>query len=876
MSDSNVITQRFKEFIGTKTYKTDLQSSLFSIMKDGEFFKLKRNKVMIKNTTSKTKDKYIILDVYRNNKGMVYYCCPICCDRKIVESLTEGVHFESLSHCIHSDVCKILWGDQYELEPEPLKDNALIEIIRQKPMYMAIVHPAPRSEKKSGLIVLTTKTLTPKCLTCSSRGKNFCLHLKIHRDKLNQEAESSEDDSEDTILESQKNVLRKLQNKRIMTELPSTKDDIEGESEEVDAAFNPFKFSGPASNVFGVKINFLPTQEEEVKNRKISETNKFFEGKVLIPPYLGKGDTCELHGREFNPGINILWKESSDVEIHHTKKVNTKDVLILYRPTIPDNDDEEEACICKKFFTGEDENLLRVSSASFTQSMKTRAKKIHLVSYELLFKYLSELLTGGEKLDAFIKSNQFMSEIFFGLEKTSAYSKIIQKGFEIFIHALQFPEKANFCFQCPQKLGDGEQEDTYDDIEYSVVDGVQMGCQTNEAKGYLPKEVFEEETIDDDVVLGVEVKNRTCLNSKVKRDAVSELVKNVENRNALKETIKKLENTSKDDMTDKVVAVLKRISEKHKTLPKGYQMLFEELKLDTPISALLTAYTSDRKIYSLFYKYLKRESYLFDNAKKVEEFVNSFPVIWKIMQDILEEEKKLSVIDIPYLPPDVADIFKEMIRLRGKFDRLSKSVAAARKSPHPDFKPPAADFFPDYDIHTMSNIYQADAKHDKEEGKDCQKEFEKSSHISGGIGTVTCNHRVTKGFRVIERGESPLLFLHAILRRFPIKVKAKKRVIVYDFACKMHKCALRRFPYRVRRFQFVIDRHHQANHTSCSQGYDMNNYPCMNNINSQLAEQLNNSLRKLATVSAYSKFETYKKILEIFVTVKNLKIKGII
>ena len=40
MSDSNVITQRFKEFIGTKTYKTDLQSSLFSIMKDSEFFKL--------------------------------------------------------------------------------------------------------------------------------------------------------------------------------------------------------------------------------------------------------------------------------------------------------------------------------------------------------------------------------------------------------------------------------------------------------------------------------------------------------------------------------------------------------------------------------------------------------------------------------------------------------------------------------------------------------------------------------------------------------------------------------------------------------------------------------------------------------------------
>ena len=33
------------------------------------------------------------------------------------------------------------------------------------------------------------------------------------------------------------------------------------------------------------------------------------------------------------------------------------------------------------------------------------------------------------------------------------------------------------------------------------------------------------------------------------------------------------------------------------------------------------------------------------------------------------------------------------------------------------------------------------------------------------------------------------------------------------------------------------------------------------NINSQLSEQLNNSLRKLATVAAYSEVDTYMKIL---------------
>ena len=82
--------------------------------------------------------------------------------------------------------------------------------------------------------------------------------------------------------------------------------------------------------------------------------------------------------------------------------------------------------------------------------------------------------------------------------------------------------------------------------------------------------------------------------------------------------------------------------------------------------------------------------------------------------------------------------------------------------------------------------------------------------------------------------------------------------------------------HKVRRFQSVIDRHHQANHTACSKAYSMASYPFTNNMNSQLSEQLNNSLRKLATVAAYSKVDTYIKFLEVFITVRNLSVKKII
>ena len=75
----------------------------------------------------------------------------------------------------------------------------------------------------------------------------------------------------------------------------------------------------------------------------------------------------------------------------------------------------------------------------------------------------------------------------------------------------------------------------------------------------------------------------------------------------------------------------------------------------------------------------------------------------------------------------------------------------------------------------MDIDYKTDLKKDKDDDDiECNKQFESSSSISGGIGTVTCQHKITKGFRIIERGESPQLFLHSILRRLPAKVKAEK------------------------------------------------------------------------------------------------------
>ena len=101
---------------------------------------------------------------------------------------------------------------------------------------------------------------------------------------------------------------------------------------------------------------------------------------------------------------------------------------------------------------------------------------------------------------------------------------------------MKFEENSNFCFECPQELEEGQKEDDFAAFEYSIVDGIQMGCQTNDAKGHVPKEYFQEETAGTDLLLvqGVESKDRSCIKSKKARDIIGALMKDVRSTGQLK------------------------------------------------------------------------------------------------------------------------------------------------------------------------------------------------------------------------------------------------------------------------------------------------------------------------------------------------------
>ena len=237
------------------------------------------------------------------------------------------------------------------------------------------------------------------------------------------------------------------------------------------------------------------------------------------------------HGNRYSEKESMICVKSAKMIIHHTTDVNTQDKLILYRPTVY----PPGCCIscqCKQFYTGEDDQLLRVSSAK--NKMTGQPRTLHFVCVEYYFSFLGQLLFGGETMSAFIKSRKFVNEIYFGNDKSLEHKKVLQKGFEIFCHSLKFTEDSNYCYDCPQSLQLGEKEDDFkNDIEYSIIDGIQMGCRTNNLKAEIKEDYFKEELVEGIHVKGVEAKDRTFLNKKSVRTIITNLLAKVDEPNAL-------------------------------------------------------------------------------------------------------------------------------------------------------------------------------------------------------------------------------------------------------------------------------------------------------------------------------------------------------
>ena len=720
------------------------------------------------------------------------------------------------SYCIHAKLCEILFVSSQKEKRCGFFTEILMD---DKKLKISLVHPSEEHQKIPGIVIINTSTTKPK----SHTYKGFkCLRINL----LNM-----------------KDVERKT-----------------ADTEKVENPLDPRDKSGAASNVFRIKINYPPSEEEKKEIRKINN-DKFFERKFLFPS-VQKGKKCEC-GYKFQPKPSIGNVESYKVYVHHSKPIDdsrTSSLMVLYLGT--------GHCKCKIYYTGEEDKLLRVSGISLKESRRSH-EPVHLISYDFLFEYHTSVLNGGVPQNVFVGAKNDLNTMIRGCE-TQISRQIFRKGYEIFLHSLQYDkEKAWMCQECPQELnpGDKKREEDFKDVEVHISDGIDMGTIQNTIKGFVGREIFEEEKVNDPIVKGINASERTFLAKKSERDSVKRLSDEQMSKTRLVSEISKIK---KQRQKSKNFILVQKLMERlqYANFCDGYRLFLSELGKCSPIAILLPSY--DSVDYRILEAFLSKEYNIFEDFDTMNKITNAFPVIVKVIRKILESE------NTEFLPNDVSEIIFSLIELRKSYNETARSRAAPRVNPGPKFKEAEAAIFPNLPVHTMNNRYSADAKMDETDDISCNKEYNESPSITGGITHITCKHSITKGFTAMHRGESPLMIIDPLLRRFPKRVQARQRFLIYDNACMARKCAEVRFPHKVRHWTFVVDRKHWDNHTACSIGFNMDEYSALNDVNSQISEQLNRSLRKLSTVLAYMGWENYLKLIELFMVYKNLKNKNLL
>ena len=171
----------------------------------------------------------------------------------------------------------------------------------------------------------------------------------------------------------------------------------------------------------------------------------------------------------------------------------------------------------------------------------------------------------------------------------------------------------------------------------------------------------------------------------------------------------------------------------------------EELGKCTPICQLLPS--TDKVHLKVLENYLSGDnSACFESYNNAKAMTEAFPFPVRIMQMIEKEENGI--------PDDVRSIFKAMITLKREYSVIARERAMVRKKPGSGFSPPECEIYPLFPIHTMEYAYEADDKPDEGDSEHCNKDYNESATISGGITHITCQHSICKGFTAIGKGTS--------------------------------------------------------------------------------------------------------------------------
>ena len=107
-------------------------------------------------------NKFIILELVRTtDEKIMCYICPKCFPISYANFLSSTISAEHFKSCIHTRLCTLIWGDEYDISINVVdveEGDDLVEVVEEKPKYMAVIHPSCKSPKGPGVVVLNVET----------------------------------------------------------------------------------------------------------------------------------------------------------------------------------------------------------------------------------------------------------------------------------------------------------------------------------------------------------------------------------------------------------------------------------------------------------------------------------------------------------------------------------------------------------------------------------------------------------------------------------------------------------------------------------------------------------------------------------------------
>ena len=414
-----------------------------------------------------------------------FFFCPECGEHATMENLSKDSDKACVeeTYCIHSKAATILEKKDGNKSLTLNEDKDQVFLVQNEPFPVFIVYPevkkkdAKGAKISPGVVVRTAKMSKHRCKSC--KGREGCVHLAIFK-QAQDEADLLES-LNSLRLSSKEKVSRKtnvgtdiIENHLDLNKKPVVKPKSIKKNE-----LNPEHFHGHESNVFKQSFQYPPSKEDREKNNLINKVSTLFPTNSMIPKGINE-KKCEKCGNLF---CNVSL-ESKHPIIHHGKPTmdsQNSDLAIYCLET--------EKCDCKLFYAGSEDRLVRASAAPARPQ-----SNVNFVSVDLLNEYLCSLYgksQEGKSIDAFVNNKNILNSEERG-DEGNISKLVFYKAFEIYIHAINYAvEDAFGCELCPTALKEGENEDNFEDIrELHVVDGIDMGCQENEAKGFVDEELF--------------------------------------------------------------------------------------------------------------------------------------------------------------------------------------------------------------------------------------------------------------------------------------------------------------------------------------------------------------------------------------------------